>query len=156
MKNLNKYFGLMTLLIGGFIGFILLVVTIFYILKLFSVTLFNIPGFESFFSFVILIIPYTVFFAGYYYLHKKIPLSTSKFSRILARLLLITGSLICFISIFLLSLKFFGLRKIWLNNFDENSHFVLVSQILFLFITAAVIASGDAKEKNWMDKNSNT
>ncbi|UEG50156.1 hypothetical protein LK994_01535 [Ferruginibacter lapsinanis] len=153
MRNFNKYFGLMAMILGGLIGFILFVILIFYILKVLSITMFNIPGFDSFFSIVVLIIPYAVFFAGYYYLHKKIPLSTSKFSRVLARTLLTLGSLICFTAIVLLTLKFFGLRKIWLNTLNDNSHFVLVSQILFLFITAAVIAGGDAKEKDWMDKD---
>ena len=47
MNGFNKYFGLMALLFGAVAGFVLLVVGLFYLLKLFSVTLFYIPGFEN-------------------------------------------------------------------------------------------------------------
>ena len=95
MNNFNKYFKLMALLFGGFIALLAVIIIIFYLLKLCSITLFYIPGFDSFFNFIIIIIPYIIFFSGYYYLHKKIPLSKSKTAAVIARIFLIIGSLLC-------------------------------------------------------------
>ena len=142
----------MALLFGGFIGFLGLVIVIFYMLKLFSVTLFYIPGFDRFFNFVIIIIPYIIFFLGYYYLHKKISLSKSKTASIIAKAFLIIGSLLCAATLVLATLKLFGVQKTFLLTFDENSQYGWIAQIVILFFTALIVATGDAKEKDWMDK----
>lgn len=154
MNNFHKYFVLMALLLGGFIGFIGLIVVIFYILKLFSITLFYIPGFDKFFQFIIIIIPYIIFFCGYYYLHKKIPLSKSKIAIVLARTFLIIGSLLCAATLVLTTLKLFGVQKSFLLTFDDNSQYGWIAQIVILFFTALIIATGDAKEKDWIHKPS--
>jgi ABC-type multidrug transport system permease subunit len=152
MNNFNKYFKLMALLFGGFIGFIGLITGIFYLLKLFSVTLFYIPGFDHFFSFIMIIIPYVIFFCGYYYLHKKIPLSKSKTAAVAARVVMILGSLLCAVTMVLSTLKLFGVHKTFLLTFDEKSQYGWMIQIVILFFTALIVASGDAKEKDWMHK----
>jgi hypothetical protein len=154
MNNFNKYFKLMGLLLGGFIGFLGLIIVIFYVLKLFSVTLFYIPGFDRFFNFIIIVIPYIIFFLGYYYLHKKIPLSKSKTAAIIAKAFLIIGSLLCAATMVLATLKLFGMQKTFLLTFDENSQYGWIAQIVILFFTALILASGDAKEKDWMNRNS--
>ena len=142
----------MTLLFLGFIGFILLVIIIFYLLKLCSITLFHIPGFDKVFQFIIIIIPYLLFFSAYRYLHKKIPDSTKKYSRFIGRTLLIVGSTVCFATLVISTLKFGGVRKEWINTFDDNLHYALIFQIIILFLCAAIIATGDAKEINWRDR----
>jgi hypothetical protein len=144
----------MGLLLGGFIGFLGLIIVIFYVLKLFSVTLFYIPGFDRFFNFIIIVIPYIIFFLGYYYLHKKIPLSKSKTAAIIAKAFLIIGSLLCATTMVLATLKLFGMQKTFLLTFDENSQYGWIAQIVILFFTALILASGDAKEKDWMNRNS--
>ena len=144
----------MALLVGGFIGFVGLIIAIFYLLKLFSVTLFYIPGFDHFFSFIMIIIPYVIFFCGYYYLHKKIPLSKSKTAAVAARVVMILGSLLCAVTMVLSTLKLFGVHKTFLLTFDEKSQYGWMIQIVILFFTALIVASGDAKEKDWMHKNS--
>lgn len=154
MNNFHKFFVLMALLFGGFIGFLGLIVVIFYILKLFSVTLFYIPGFDKFFQFIIIIIPYIIFFCGYYYLHKKIPLSKSKIAIVLARTFLIIGSLLCAATLVLTTLKLFGVQKSFLLTFDDNSQYGWIAQIVILFFTALITATGDAKEKDWIHKPS--
>jgi uncharacterized membrane protein len=153
MNSFNKFFKLTAMLLGGFIAFIGLIILIFYLLKLCSITLFNIPGFDSIFQFVIIIIPYLIFFSGYYYLHKKIPLSKSKTAAVIARVLLIIGSLLCTIALVLSTLKLFGLHKSFLLTFEDNSQYAWIIQIVILFFTALIIATGDAKEKDWMEKN---
>ena len=142
----------MALLFSGFVAFLGLLIVIFYLLKLCSITLFNIPGFDSFFNFIIIVIPYTIFFSGYYYLHKKITLSKSKTATVIARAFLIIGSLFCVCTMILSSLKLFGVQKNFLLTYEDNSQYAWIIQIVMLFFTALIIASGDAKEKNWIDK----
>ena len=142
----------MALLFAGFIGFLGLIVLIFFLLKLFSVTLFYIPGFQHFFGFVMLTIPYLIFFSGYYYLHKKIPQSHSKTAAVIARVLLIFGSLLCAVAMVLSTLRLFGVQKAFLLEYDQHSQYGWIIQIVILFFTALVVASGDEKEKDWMDK----
>ncbi len=144
----------MALIFGGFIGFLLLIILIFYILKLSSITLFLIPGSENAFHFFITIIPYAIFFSGYYYLHTKITFAKTKLSRYLSRFLLVTGSALCLITMLLSLLVLYKVKTEWLRAFDDNTHFALIAQILLLFFTAAIIATGDPKEKNWMEKDS--
>ena len=153
VNNFNKYFKLITLLFAGLIGFLGFIVVLFYLLKLCSVTLFYIPGFDNFFQLIIIIIPYIIFFLGYYYLHNKIPLSKSKVAAVTGRIFLITGSLLCTATLILSTLKLFGLHKGFLLTFDQYSQYAWIGQIVILFFTALIIASGDAKEKDWMEKN---
>lgn len=156
MNNFNKYFALMALIIGGFVSFVLLVIIIFFILRLFSATLIIVPGTEIVYHFFIVIIPYIIFFSGYYYLHKKIALSTKKISRVLGSAFLVAGSLICFTTLILSLLVFLKVKGEWLRDYDDQSHYSFVIQIVLLFATALIIASGDAKEKDWMERaNSN-
>ena len=145
----------MALIIGGFIGFILLIAIILYILKLFSITIFNIPGIDPFFHYFIICVPYIIFFSAYYYLLKKSIFSKSRPSKIISGILLITGSITCFATFMLASIKFFGVKNEWLNTFSENSHYALIFQLILLFATAGVIATGDPKEKDWREREEN-
>ena len=142
----------MALLFGGLVGTILILVILFYLLKLFSIAVFNIHGSDTVFHFFIVIIPYIIFFSGYYYLHKKITLSKSKTATVIARAFLIIGSLFCVCTMILSSLKLFGVQKNFLLTYEDNSQYAWIIQIVMLFFTALIIASGDAKEKNWIDK----
>ncbi len=142
----------MLLLAGSFFAFILLIAMIIYILRLFSITMFHIPGFDLFFQYVIIIIPYIIFFVAYYYLHKKIRLSNSKTSRAIARMLLVTGCLICTFTLVLSTAVFLHINNHWLRTYSENGHYALIIQITILIIAAGVIATGDAKEKDWMER----
>ena len=138
----------MALLFGAVTGFILLVALIFYILKLCSITLFYIPGFENVFQFIIIIIPYVIFFCGYYYMHKKIGNAKTKTAQVAGRILMVFGSLVCFASMIMAILVFVKVKNDWVASFNSNSHYSFIAQILFLFATAAMIATGDAKEKH--------
>jgi hypothetical protein len=144
----------MALIFGGLIGFLVFIFILFYLLKLCSITLFYIPGFDNFFQLIIIVIPYIIFFLGYYYLHSKIPLSRSKTAAVTGRIFLIAGSLLCAITLILSTLKIFGVQKSFLLTFDQYSQYAWIAQIVILFFTALIIASGDAKEKDWMQKHS--
>ena len=143
----------MALLFGGLLGSIAIIVILFYLLKLFSIAMFNTPGADNVFHVFIIMVPYMIFFSGYYYMHTKIAAAKTKLSRVLARLFLVVGSLICFATLIFSLLVFFKIKNEWLRTYDANSHYSLIIQVFMLFITAAIIATGDPKEKNWMEKN---
>jgi len=152
MDNFQKYSRLMLLIVGGFFGFILFIALLIFIFRLFSITVFHIPCFDLFFQYVIIIIPYIIFFAAYYYLYKKISLSKSKVSRIIARLLLVAGFMICLFTLTLSTAIFLHVKKDWLKLFEDYTHYALIIQLVVLFVTAGVLASGDGKEKDWMER----
>ncbi|MEP7106832.1 MAG: hypothetical protein ABI760_02600 [Ferruginibacter sp.] len=153
MDNFQKYSRLMLLIAGGIFGFIILIGLLIFILRLFSITMFHIPGFDLFFQYVIIIIPYIIFFSAYYYLYKKISLSESKPSRIIARLLLIAGFITCLFTLTISTSIFLHAKFAWLKLFEYSTHYALIIQLVILFVTAGVLASGDAKEKDWMERN---
>jgi hypothetical protein len=153
MDKFDKYFWLLALIIGSFLGFLILAVSLFFILKLFSITVFSIPGIDKAYQFLVVFIPYLIFFSGYYYLHKKIHLSTKMYSRILSMLFLVAGSLICVVSLVLSMLSSFKVKNEWLRLYGEHSHYSFIVQIILLFATALIIATGDPKEKDWMEKH---
>jgi hypothetical protein len=72
----------------------------------------------------------------------------------LGRVFLVIGSLLCTVTLLLSTLKLFGMHKGFLLTFDQYSQYAWIAQIVILFFTALIIASGDAKEKDWMQKNS--
>jgi membrane protease YdiL (CAAX protease family) len=111
MDNFQKYSRLMLLIIGSFIGLILLIALFFFVFRLFSITVFYIPGFDLFFQYTITAIPYLLFFAAYYYLSNKIKLSKSKVARIIARSLLLVGCGIGLFTLFLSTAIFFHVKS---------------------------------------------
>lgn len=144
----------MVLLVSGFLGFIVLVAVIILILRLFSSVVLHIPGFDLFYQYVIIIFPYLLFFGAYYYLYNKIGLSKSSVSRIIARILLITGCLICLFTLSLGTAMFLHVKNSWIKMYDENSQYSLIIQLVIIFLMAGILASGDAKEKDWMERGS--
>ncbi len=143
----------MLLIAGSFFGFIIFIALLIFIFRLFSITMFHIPGFDLFFQYVIIIIPYALFFAAYFYLHKKINLSKSKTSRIIARLLVVAGCMICLFTLTISTTIFLKVKNDWLRLFEDNAHYALIIQLIILFLAAAVLAGGDAKEKDWMERS---
>ncbi len=142
----------MALLFGSFVGAIGVIVLLFYILKLFSIVLFHIPGFDHVFQTVVVMVPYTLYFWAYYYLHTRFPDAKKRSSKIIARIFLVIGSLACFVTMILSLLVLFKVKYNWVKTYDRYSHISLIIQVLMIFATAAILATGDAKEKNWMDR----
>ncbi len=142
----------MLLIAGGFLGFILFVALLVFILRLFSITLFYIPGFDLFFELIIVMIPYLVFFAAYYYLFKKINHSSIKATRIIARILVFAGIVFCTLTLILSIMLYKKINNDWLKIFEQNSHYGLIFQLILLLLTAGIIAGGDTKEKDWMER----
>ena len=145
----------MLLIVGGFISLILFIAILIFVLRLFSITLFYIPGFDLFFQYVIILIPYILFFSAYYYLYKKITLSKSRASRIIARILIAMGCIICLFTLSLSTALFLNIKNDWLRLYEDNGHYAMVIQIVIIFLTAGTLASGDPKEKDWMERKEN-
>ncbi len=142
----------MGMLLGGFLGIIAVLVGIYYLLKYSSIALVNTPGFDAIFKFCITIIPYLVFFWGYRYMHEKTMLTQNKIASVIAKILSVIGSLFCAAAMVLSSLRLFGLQKSFLLTFEDNSQYAWILQVLILFVIAMTLASGDAKEKDWMER----
>ncbi len=150
MDKFNKYFWLTALFLGSIVGLLIVLIILFFLLKFFSISISAIPGTGVLYQFFIVITPYLVFFAGYYYLHKKIPFSTKKYLRTVAMALLLAGSSICLASLIVALLDAFAKKNEWLRLFHEYAHYSFIIQIVLLFATALIIAAGDAKEKDWI------
>ena len=144
----------MLLFAGTFIAFILGLAIIIFILRLFSSTLLHVPGFDKFFEYMILAIPYLIFYAAYYCLYKNIPSSNSRPSKTVTSILLILGLLICSAGLVLSTIFYAGVRSHWLNVYNENSGYGLTLQLALALITAGVIAAGGTKEKDWRERRS--
>ena len=142
----------MGMLLGSFLGIIAVLIGIFYALKFSSIALLHTPGFDAIFKFIVTIIPYLMFFWGYRYMHHKILLTPSKAASLTAKILSVIGSLFCAAAMVLSSLRLFGVQKSFLLTFEDNSQYAWILQILILFVIAMTLASGDAKEKDWMER----
>lgn len=151
-NNVNKYFALMALIFGGFLSVILIIVLFFYILKLLSITFFNIPGTENVFHVVIITVPYIVYYAAYYYLQKKIAKAKTAVAKSFGWFFLIIGMLTCTTTLVLAFMLFLKVNMPIVKTFDANSHYAFITQIIVLFATSMAIASGDEKEKDWMER----
>ncbi len=152
MNNFNKYFSLLALIIGSFLSFLLLLVLFFYVMKLFSIAFFSIPGSTNIFEMVIILVPYILYYAAYYYLSKKIALAKTSIAKVLGSVFLIIGTTIATITLVLAFMLFFKMNYPWLKILESNSHYAFIVQIIIIFFAAGTIASGDAKEKDWMER----
>ena len=144
----------MLLIAGSVVAFILGIGLLIFVLRLFSSTLIHIPGFDRFFEYCILIIPYLIFYTAYYYLYQNIRGSKSPLTKLFASMVLIIGLLVCSITLILTTLAFAHVKIHWLALFSENSGYALVFQIVLVLIIAGVIAGGSTKEKDWMQRGS--
>jgi hypothetical protein len=145
----------MALIMGGFLAIILIIVIVFYLLKLFSFTVLQIPGINNLYSVLILLVPYIVYYCCYYYLLKKIGKTNSLLARGFGMVFLSIGILVATATMVLSFMVFFKYNAYWLRTYETNGHYAFIAQILFLFATSISIASGDKKEKDWMSRGGN-
>jgi hypothetical protein len=154
MNNFNKFFGLTALIMGSFVSLLLLIVVIFYLLKLFAVVAVNIPGTKTVYELVVLLVPYIIYFASYYYLHKKIALANTTLAKSLGWLFLGLGVSIATICLLLDAATFLQFKNRATDLLNNQHHYAFIAQVVIIFFTALSIASGDAKEKDWMERKS--
>jgi hypothetical protein len=153
MNDFNKFFGLTALIMGSFVSLLLLIVAIFYVLKLFAIVAINIPGTRTAFELVILLVPYLIYYASYYYLHKKIALAKTRLAQNLGWFFLATGVLVATACLALDAAAYVGQKNALIDALTSYHHYAFIAQVLFIFFTALSIASGDVKEKDWMERH---
>ena len=142
----------MALLMGSVLAVVAIVALVFFILKLFAVTLFNIPGSSYIFHLFIVVIPYLILFAAYYLVHREIVAARSSASAAAARTILVIGSLACVTGLVLSLMVFFNVKREWLYIYDDYSKYTFAAHLILVFITAGVLATGDPKEKSWLER----
>jgi hypothetical protein len=152
-SSFNKYFALMGLLMASVLGFAAIVAIIFFVMKLFAIAAFNIPGSGFVFEFFITAIPYFILFAAYYLVHKKIASSKTNASSVMARILLTAGSLICVTQLVLALLIFFQVHAQWLVIYSEYDKAGFALHLILILISAGILATGDPKEKSWLQRH---
>lgn len=150
--NINKYFALMGLLMASVLGFAAIAAIIFFVLKLFAVAAFNIPGSDYVFEFFITAIPYFILFAAYYLVHKKISSSKTNASSVMARILLTAGSFICVSGLAFELMLFFKISNKLFLLYNEYSHQSFALHLILILISAGILATGDPKEKSWLER----
>lgn len=150
----NKFFGLLILLLGTLVAIPLAIALLFYILKLFSVTIFNLPGTEILYRHIITLVPYLIYFTAYYFINRKIKSTPALGARVASRFFLILGVLTATTGMVFSLFDLYQYPHVWILFFHNHSYLVLITQILLLFLTTMSLASGDAKEKDWMQRQS--
>lgn len=152
--NTTKYFVLTGLLLLSLLGFALLIVLLFLALKLFAVTAFYIPGSTYLFTFFITVIPYFILFAAYFLMHRRISSSVTNASSVAARVLLTAGSIVCIAQLTIALLILFNVRIDWLDAYESYNKAWFALHLILILIAAGVLATGDPKEKNWIERES--
>ncbi|HMG83961.1 MAG TPA: hypothetical protein VK559_13050 [Ferruginibacter sp.] len=152
MNNNNRFLTLFMILLFSFFGVVIAVALVVFLLRLFSMAVINIPGFTEFYGYMMLIVPYGLFFTTYYFLRSKLALA-SKTARIVGTLFYTLGLLACIASLIIASVNFIKTINHVELSFEDLSPYFLVIQLAFIFIITMTLGLGDAKEKDWMDKH---
>jgi hypothetical protein len=156
MNNNNRFLTLLMVILGTFLSVIIAIALVIFILRFLSIIAINIPGFTDFYGYIMLIIPYGIFFTTYYFLRSKIALAASKISRIFGTIFFTLGFLTCIASLTIATINFIKIRNNIQLTFEEFSHYFLVIQLAFIFIITMTLGLGDAKEEDWLDKHNKT
>jgi predicted transporter len=143
------------IMLATFLGVIIAILLVVFILRCISMVVINIPGFTDFYGYIMLIIPYGIFFTTYYFLRSKLALTIGKTSKILGTIFFTLGFLACIASLIIASVNFIKTINHIELSFEEISHYFLVIQLGFIFIITMTLGLGDAKEEDWLDKHKN-
>lgn len=142
----------MWLLMASVFGIAAVIALIFFILKLFAATADTIPGAANAFEFFITVIPYFILFAAYYLVHKKISAGKTNAASVSARIILTIGSLICVAQLVLALLSFFKVYVSWMDLYESYSKAWFALHLILILIAAGILATGDEKQKSWLDR----
>jgi hypothetical protein len=141
------------IMLATFLGVIMAVLLVIFILRSISMVAINIPGFTELYGYIMLIIPYGIFFTTYYFLFGKLALTAGKTSKVLGTIFFTLGFLACVASLIIASINFIKTINHIELSFEELSHYFLVIQLGFIFIITMTLGFGDAKEEDWMDRH---
>lgn len=141
------------IMLFSFFGVVIAVGLIVFLLRLFSMAVINIPGFTDFYGYMMLIIPYGLFFTTYYFLRSKLTLAASKTAKVLGIIFYTLGFLACAASLIIATINFIRTINHVELSFEDLQPYFLVIQLAFIFIITMTLGLGDAKEEDWMDKH---
>ncbi len=150
--SINKYFTLMGLLLLSVVGFAALLAGIFYLLKLFSVVMFHIPGSAWIFNLFIVTAPYLILFAAYYLVHSRIRSARPHPGTTSARIILSLGSLFCIAGLIIVLLEFLKVNTVLIKWYNPVSKYQFAGHLLLMLLSAGLLATSEPKEKSWLDR----
>ncbi len=150
--SFNKYFTLMGLLLLSLVGMLLLFAGLFYLLKLFSVVMFNIPGSGWFFSLFITTAPYLILFAAYYVVFRSQRQARRHPATTTALMVLLLGSICCVGGLLIALLEFFKVSTGLISWYKPFSKYSFAAHLLLILLAAGIMATGEPREKSWLDR----
>jgi hypothetical protein len=153
MNNDNRFLTLFMIVLFSFFGVVIAVALVVFLLRLFSMAVINVPGFTDFYGYIMLIIPYGIFFTTYYFLRGKIALTAGKIAKVLGAIFFTLGFLACLGSLIVATINFIKTINHIELTLEELSHYFLVIQLAFIFIITLTLGLGDAKEEDWLAKH---
>jgi hypothetical protein len=153
MNNDNRFLTLFMIVLFSFFGVVIAVALVVFLLRLLSMAVINVPGFTDFYGYIMLIIPYGIFFTTYYFLRGKIALTAGKVAKVLGAIFFTLGFLACLGSLIISTINFIKTINHIELTLEELSHYFLVIQLAFIFIITLTLGLGDAKEKDWLEKH---
>lgn len=142
----------MWLLLASVFGIAALIALIFFVLKFFAVSVSFIPGAVYVFEIFITSFPYFILFAAYYLVHRKISSGTIKLSSVTSRVLLTIGSLVCVVQLVIAILSYFNVKTDWFDAYQSYNKAWFALHLILILIAAGILASGDPKEKSWLER----
>src|ERR1700743_1838813 len=128
MNNDNRFLTLFMIVLFSFFGVIIAVALVVFLLRLFSMAVINVPGFTDFYGYIMLIIPYGIFFTTYYFLRGKIALTVGKTAKVLGAIFFTLGFLACLGSLIVSTINFIKTINHIDLTLEELSHYFLVIQ----------------------------
>ena len=137
----------------GFLGFITLLVTLFFILKWTAAAIFRIPGADSFFSVLIEVIPYALFLTAFTLLWKIKHRTISNTARAIGVVFILLGVLTALVGVVLDLCVFLKIDEAWLRAYKPFVSYPLGIMLLLAFLGGLALASGTAPEKDWRERS---
>ncbi|MFZ4058702.1 MAG: hypothetical protein ACOYKE_11225 [Ferruginibacter sp.] len=153
MDNFEKYSRLMMLVVGAILGFLLLIVVLFLLLRLFSSAVFLVPGIDLFLQYVITLFPFLLFYGAFFLIRNSNQTNVSAIAKGISKSLSSIGYIACTIALLLASAVFFKFKWEWLVDYEAYSQYALILLLVLVFFSAISLASGSAKEKDWKERN---
>jgi hypothetical protein len=152
MRKFDNITGLMVTLMLSIAAFFGLMALVYLVLKYFAAGLDRLPFFEKSFVFTILSLPAFIFLFAWAVFFKRIKNHSSAAVKMISYIISATAILG---TLFFYTKDLLRLFSTWndaVTSYSVYSHYLIVSNIAALFITAMLQALTLPKEKDWMER----